>query len=337
MEKETGPIQGKIAIEEHFALEAALDKGAQFIGQSVDWSDVRRRMLDVGELRLADMDRHGFELAILSFMPGVQEMIELQEAKSAARQANDALAGHISRHPDRFAGFATLPMQNPEAAILELQRCVRELGFKGAMVNGYTQREVEDSAVYYDLPEYRPFWAEVAELDVPLYLHPRTPPAARAQAYEGHRWLISAAWGFAVETSVHALRLIGSGLFDEFPNLNIILGHLGERIPFDMWRLDHRLRKSPRGYSLEKEMSGYLRSNFHLTTSGNFSDNALRCAISEMGVERIMLSVDYPLEETIDAVSCFDGTELEEADRHRMGRTNAMELFKLNLGRLFFS
>ncbi|MDP6172928.1 MAG: amidohydrolase family protein, partial [Rhodospirillales bacterium] len=149
MEKETGPIQGKIAIEEHFTLEAALDKGAQFIGQSVDWSDVRRRMLDVGELRLADMDRHGFELAILSFMPGVQEMLDTVEAVSAARTANDALAEGVARHPDRFAGFATLPLQDPGAAIAELTRCVKELGFKGAMVNGYSQREVEDSALYY--------------------------------------------------------------------------------------------------------------------------------------------------------------------------------------------
>ncbi len=324
-------MRGKITIEEHFSLEAVLDAGAQFVGQSLDWSEVRRRMLDMGDLRLKDMDRHGIELAILSFMPGVQEMLDTVEAVSAARTANDALAEGVARHPDRFAGFATLPLQDPGAAIAELTRCVKELGFKGAMVNGYSQREVEDSALYYDLPEYRPFWAAIAELGVPFYLHPRMPPATRAQAYEGHRWLITAAWGFAVETSVHALRLIGSGLFDEYPDLRIVIGHLGERIPFDMWRLDHRLRKSPRGYPLDKPMSAYLRDNFFLTTSGNFSDNALTCAIAEMGVERIMFSVDYPLEETIDAVSWFDNLEMAEEDLRRIGRTNAVELFGLDL------
>ncbi|MDP6429206.1 MAG: amidohydrolase family protein [Rhodospirillales bacterium] len=324
-------MQGKIAIEEHFTLEESLNENVQFVGQSVNWSDVQRRLLDIGNLRLAEMDRHGIELAILSFMPGVQEMLDAQEAATAARQANDALAEGISRHPDRFAGFATLPMQDAEAAIIELSRCVKELGFKGAIVNGYTQRQVADFAIYYDVPEYRPFWAAMQGLDVPLYLHPRTAIQARAQAYEGHPWLISAAWGFAVETSVHALRLIGSGLFDEFPGQQVILGHLGERIPYDMWRLDHRLGKSPRGYPLEKPMSEYLRANFHLTTSGNFSDNALRCAIGEMGAERIMFSVDYPLEDTVDAASWFDGTEMAEEDRIRIGRANAIQLFKLDL------
>jgi len=322
---------GKIAIEEHFTLADSLNDEVQFVGKSVKWSEVQRRLLDWDDLRLADMDRHGIELAILSFMPGVQEMLDPQEAEVVARRANDALAGEIARHPDRFAGFAALPMQDPEAAALELTRCIKDLGFKGAMVHGFTQRQVANSAIYYDVPEYRPFWAAVQELEAPFYLHPRTAIAARAQAYEGHPWLTSAAWGFAVETSIHALRLIGAGLFDEFPRLQIILGHLGERIPYDMWRLDHRLRKSPRGYPLKKAMSEYLRANFHLTTSGNFSQSAMRCAIEEMGVERIMFSVDYPFEDTVDAVSWFDGTEMAEQDRIRVGRTNAIELFKLDL------
>ncbi len=324
-------MQGKIAIEEHFTLENSLDDGVQFVGKSVNWSDIQRRLLDVHDLRLAEMDRHGIELAILSFVPGIQEMLDPQEAVGVARRANDALAGEIARRPDRFAGFAALPMQDPDAASRELERCVKDLGFKGALVNGFTQKEVADSTIYYDLPEYRPFWAAVEELDVPFYLHPRMAVATRAQAYAGHPWLSSAAWGFAVETSIHALRLIGAGLFDQFPGLQIVLGHLGERIPYDMWRLDHRLRKSPRGYPRKKAMSDYLRANFHLTTSGNFSHSALRCAIEEMGVERIMFSVDYPFEDTVDAVSWFDGTEMKEEDRMRVGRANAIELFKLDL------
>ena len=153
----------------------------------------------------------------------------------------------------------------------------------------------------------------------------------RAQAYDGHPWIASAAWGFAAETSIHVLRLIGSGLFDEFPGLQIVLGHLGERIPYDMWRLDHRIHKSPRGYPLDKPMSAYLRANFHMTTSGNFSDNALACALAEMGAERLLFSVDYPLEDTDEAAHWFDNTELAEADRRKIGRTNAAALFKLDL------
>ena len=141
----------------------------------------------------------------------------------------------MNKHPDRYGGLAALPMQDPEAASYELTRCVTELGFKGAMVNGFTQKDSHDSAIYYDIPEYREFWATVSELDVPFYLHPRMQLPSHAQNYEGHPWLMSAPWGFAVETSIHALRLCGSGLFDDYPNLRLVIGHLGEFIPHALW------------------------------------------------------------------------------------------------------
>ena len=222
-------------------------------------------------------------------------------------------------------------MNLAEHSAAELTRCVKEFGFKGALVNGFTQKDVEDSAIYYDIPEYRPFWATVEELGVPFYLHPRTQIPSRSQSYEGHPWIVSAAWGFARETSIHAIRLIGSCLFDEYPRLQIVLGHLGERIPYDMWRLDHRIRKSPQGYACKKQMSAYLRENFHLTTSGNFHDATFHCAIAEMGLERIMFSVDYPFEDTVDAASWYDNTEMPDADRLQIGRTNAIKLFKLDM------
>jgi 2,3-dihydroxybenzoate decarboxylase len=223
-------------------------------------------------------------------------------------------------------------MQNPDAAAQELTRCVKELRFPGALVNGFTQRGVSDSVVYYDIPEYRPFWREVAALDVPFYLHPRTSIYERSHHYDGHPWLFSSAWGFAAETSVHVLRLIGSGLFDEFPKLQIVIGHLGERIPFDMWRIDHRIAVIPAGYPAKKPISAYMRSNVHITTSGNFHDNTLRCAVAEMGVERTLFAIDYPMEEMALGAGWFDNTPvLAEDDRIKIGRANAIRLFKLKL------
>jgi 2,3-dihydroxybenzoate decarboxylase len=199
------------------------------------------------------------------------------------------------------------------------------------MVNGFTQKDSPDSAIYYDIPEYRSFWATVAELDVPLYLHPRMQIPTRAQAYDGHRWMMSAPWGFAVETSIHALRLCGSGLFADYPKLKILLGHLGENIPFGLDRMDERMRFSPRGYTGERLPSEYFRAHFHLTVSGNFSDPAFRCALEVMGTDKLHFSSDYPFEAMEDGASWFDATNVvDEADRQRVGRTNAIKLFGLS-------
>ncbi len=327
-------MQMKIALEEHFALEDRLvDLDRRLGGGNFEsWSDTRRRLLDIQDLRLAEMDRNGVEFIILSHTaPGIQELLDVDEAVELSRRANDYLAEEIAKQPDRFGGFAALPMQDPDAAITELTRCINDLGFQGAMVNGFTQKDVPDSAIYYDLPEYRPFWAAVQELDVPFYMHPRTSIASRSQAYEGHPWLFSSGWGFAVEASIHSLRLIGSGVFDDFPKVQIILGHMGERIPFDLWRLDHRVKKQPCGYSRPQPMSYYFRNNFHLTTSGAFYGPVFNFTIAEMGAERIMFSVDYPFEDMTEGASWFDEMEMTEETRQKVGRKNAINLFKLNL------
>jgi 2,3-dihydroxybenzoate decarboxylase len=273
------------------------------------------------------------EYAILSLnATAVQMILDTDDAIMSARRANDFLAEQVAKRPDRFGGFAALPMQDPEAAAAELTRCVKELGFPGGFVNGFTQKGISDSVVFYDTPEYRPFWAQVEALGVPFYLHPRTAIYERAHHYEGHPWLFSSAWGFAVETSIHVLRLIGSALFDEFPKLQIVVGHLGERIPFDMWRVDHRLEVIPAGYPAKKPISAYMRSNVHITTSGNFHDTTLQCAIAEMGIERTLFAIDYPMESMALGAGWFDKTPvLSEEDRVKIGRTNAIKLFKLNL------
>ena len=180
-------------------------------------------------------------------------------------------------------------------------------------------------------PNSGPFWSTVAELDVPFYLHPRLTIPSRTTTYEGHRWLYSQAWDFGSETATQALRLIGSGLFDEFPRLQVVLGHLGERIPFDMWRIDNLMEKTPVSYPAKKRVSEYMQENFHLTTSGQFHDAPFQCALAEMGAARLMFSVDYPYEEMAPAAAWFDNTKLSDADRLRIGRTNAIELFKLDL------
>lgn len=325
-------MQGKIALEEHFAIDQTVIDSEQMEGGTGAWSKIRERLLDTQDLRLAEMDRSGIELAILSLnAPTIQAITDKAEAIDLARKANDALAEKIAKRPDRFAGFAALPMQDPEAASQELVRCVDELGFVGALVNGFSQVDTADSAVYYDIPDYRPFWACVHDLDVPFYLHPRAPIPSQKLAYEGHPWLTNSVWGFGAETSLHALRLIASGLFDDFPRLQIVLGHLGEGIPYDIWRMDHRIARTPRGYPAKKTASEYLRANFNFTTSGNFSDPTLRCALAEMAVDRIMFSVDYPFEQSVDAASWFDNTEMTDEDRLKIGRTNAIKLFKLDL------
>ena len=326
-------MQGKIAIEEHFALGKPDEDTALRLGHAESWKETARRLVDIHDMRLRDMDSNGIEYAILSLnAPAVQMILDTKEAIEAARKYNDYLAEQVAKRPDRFGGFAALPMQDPEAAAKELTRCVRELGFKGALVNGFTQKDIPDSVIYYDLPEYRPFWACVQDLDVPFYMHPRTAVYQRAQAYEGHPWLFSSAWGFAVETSVHILRLIGSCLFDEYPRLKIVIGHLGERIPYDMWRIDHRIKIIPAGYPAKKPMSEYMKSNVHITTSGHFDDVAFQCAMTQMGIDRIMFAVDYPMEVMSDGASWFDTTPLlSEADRLKIGRTNTIKLFKLGL------
>jgi gamma-resorcylate decarboxylase len=278
------------------------------------------------------MDEYGIEFAVQSLnAPAVQEITNVDAAINLSQRSNDILAERVSKHPDRFAGLAALPMQDPDAAVRELERCVKELGFVGANVNGFSQKNDPKNQIYYDIPEYRSFWAVVDELNVPFYLHPRNPLTDQMPMYQGHPWLTYATWAFAMETSVHALRLMCSGLFDEFPRIQLILGHLGERIPFDLWRLDRRLEVDPHGLPAKKSMRHYMCNNVHVTTSGQFYDPPFHLTIKEVGVERVLFSVDYPFESMKDGSEWFDKSDISEGDRLTIGRTNAIKLFKLPL------
>ena len=324
---DSAPMPGKIALEEHFALPGTIPDSYT----SLPTPESRRQIQDLGSGRIAEMDRSGLELCILSESgpTSIQTLLKTSEAVDRSRRSNDYLAEHIAKYPKRLKGFAALPMQDPQVAAQELTRCVKELGFCGALVNGFTQINDADSAVFYDLPQYRPFWATVEQLDVPFYLHPRFPLATRQQAYEGHAWIAGSAWGFAVETSIHALRLMGSGLFDEYPKLKLILGHLGEGLPFGIWRVDHRISRTSVRPKAKLPVAHYLRENFYTTTSGAFRTQALTDVILEVGADRVLYSVDYPYEDMGEATEWFDNAPISEPDRLKIAHGNARQLFRL--------
>lgn len=324
-------MQGKIALEEHFAIQETLQDSAGFVPESY-WPELSHRLLDIHGKRLREMDANGLEMMILSLnAPAVQAIPDRRKADEIARRSNDFLAEQVARRPDRFQAFAALPMQDPDLATRELQRCVRDLGFKGALVNGFSQIDTPDTAVYYDLKQYWDFWGECEKLDAPFYLHPRNPLPSMSQIYEGHGWLMGPTWAFGQETAVHALRLMGSGLFDQYPRLSIILGHMGEGLPYSMWRIDNRNAwvKAPPKYPAKRKIADYFRENFYLTTSGNFRTQTLIDAMLEIGADRILFSTDWPFENVDHASDWFDSASISENDREKIGRTNAKKLFKL--------
>lgn len=323
-------MKDKIALEEHFAIDLTIADSQVYARPEV-WQTLRANLLDFEQQRLEQMEAWGTAFSILSLnSPAVQAIPDAKRAVEVARRANDVLAEQVHRHPARFGGFAALPMQDPDAAARELARCVRELGFHGFLVNGFSQVGDEETVAYYDAPQYADFWAAAAALGKPFYMHPRDPLLSREPIYEGAHWLTGPTWAFAAETSMHALRLMSSGLFDRHPALQMILGHFGEGIPFNIWRVDHILRKGRRGMPCDREIGDYLRGNVHITTSGNFRTPTLLSTMLEVGADRIMYSVDYPFEKHEDAARWFDHCEISEADRRKIGRDNARRLFGLD-------
>jgi 2,3-dihydroxybenzoate decarboxylase len=315
----------KIALEEHFSAPGFGEYSKAFT-QHIDaaaLADLRARLTDFNDIRLAEMDRDGIDYAILSQSgPSVQAEPDAQLAIRRARENNDFLAAQIAPHPERFGGFATLPMHAPHEAAKELTRTVRELGFKGALVNGHTQ------GVYYDDPAYDAFWEQMQDLDVPLYLHP-TDAWIMPAVFAGHPELAGATWGWGVETGTHALRLLFGGVFDRFPRLKVILGHMGEGLPFLRWRLDSRFEVYPHGITLARTPSEYFGSNLLITTSGVCSAPSLAGAIGEMGAQAVMFSVDYPYESSAIAADFIEQAPLTDEVRHLVCHGNAERIFRL--------
>jgi 2,3-dihydroxybenzoate decarboxylase len=314
----------KIAFEEHFMAPGfeRYSTFLKFIDPAVA-AELVRLLVDVDELRLEEMDKAGIALTILSQTgPGVQGETDTAAAIRGAAENNDYLASRIARHPTRFAGFAALPMQDPKAAADELERAVKQLGFKGALVNGHTHGR------YYDDPAYDIVWERLQALDFPLYLHPIDFPKV-PQTLEGFPVIQGASWGWGVETGSHALRLLFGGVFDRFPQLKVVLGHMGEGLPFQRWRYDSRFAAYPFGVKLKRKPSEYIGTNILITTSGVCSEAALTGAIGEMGAEAVMFSVDYPYESTAIAADFIENSKLDDKTRALVCHGNAERLFKL--------
>ncbi|KAL4940146.1 hypothetical protein BDV06DRAFT_230546 [Aspergillus oleicola] len=328
---------GKIALEEAFALPRFEEKTRWWASLfSTDPETHVKEITDINKIRIAHADKHGVGYQILSYTaPGVQDIWDPVEAQALAREINDYLAGEIQGHRDRLGAFATLSMHNPTEAATELRRCVKEYGFLGALVND-TQRSGPDgdSMIFYDNSDWDIFWSTLTDLDVPLYLHPRNPTGTiYDKLWADRKWLVGPPLSFAQGVSLHALGMVTNGVFDRHPRLQIILGHLGEHIPFDMWRINHwfedRKKKLGLAETCKKTIREYFADNFWITTSGHFSTNTLVFCMGEVGADRMLFSIDYPFENFQDACGWFDCAELNLVDKRKIGRENAKRLFKL--------
>lgn len=321
-----------ITLEDHFAtpmfnsvrptmpgFEFILSSRGKYLGH-----DIEAELLDLADSRIKAMDAAGVDLQVVSLSAPGCEALDPENAMVVARDANERLSAAVQAHPDRLAGFAALPVASPSEAVKELERTVKRLGFKGAMLNGHARGAYLDD---------RKFWGifECAEaLGVPLYIHPTAPHPAVMKAYfEGFDELALAAWGFAAETCTHFLRLLFSGLFDEFPKLKIILGHLGEGLPFWLHRLNDHTFMAARRRGLKRTPAEYLVENLMVTTSGNFYTPAFLCTLMALGLDNVLFSVDWPYEANRTAVDWLTSLPISERDKERIAHINAERVLGL--------
>jgi 2,3-dihydroxybenzoate decarboxylase len=282
-------------------------------------------LTEIGDVRLRAMDEAGIDVQVLSHGAPAAQKLQPETAVDLTRRVNDRLAKACARHPTRFAGFAALPTPVPEQAALELERCVTQLGFKGAMIHGLT------NGLFIDDKRFWPIFEVAEKLNVPIYLHPSVPHAEVTRHYyddyaKDFPTVIRPAWGFTVETATAAIRLILSRALEKYPKLQIILGHFGETLPFLLWRINQALSR-PGQDSLNFRQQ-FCR-NFHVTTSGNFSTPALVCTMLELGIDRIMFSVDYPYVLNRDGMNWVEQLQISPDDKAKLVGGNARKLLKL--------
>lgn len=342
-------MRGKVSLEEAFELPRlsaqTKDKAELYIAPA-NRERYFEEILNPCGNRLDLSNKHGIGYTIYSvYSPGPQGYTDRQECEAYAREVNDHIAKEIAPHSDRMGAFAALSMHDPKQAADELRRCVKELGFLGALVNDVQHAGPEgEEYIFYDQPEWDIFWETLVELDVPFYLHPEPPVGSYLkQQYAGRKYLIGPPVSFANGVSLHVLGMITNGVFDRFPKLKVILGHLGEHIPGDFWRINHwfehcsRPLAQSRGEEFAKEpLLHYFRNNIWLTTSGNFSTETLKFCVEHVGAERVLFSVDSPYEKIEQGCEWYDndkdaivkavGGEKAYVD---IGRDNAKRLFKL--------
>lgn len=318
-----------ITLEEHYASPGfmqgpgrQLEERARTPGNPV--AGVIGNLCDVGDGRIALMDAAGIDVQVLSLTSPGTEQIEPSEALAIAREANDFLVSGIRKHPSRFSGFAALPTAMPDAAAAELERTVREYGFKGALINGHIRGRYLDDRFFWPILE------RAEALNVPIYIHPTQPPQPVIDAsYGGFApavtdMLAGAGWGWHIETAVHVIRMILGGVFDQFPRLQLVIGHLGEGLPFMLQRLDIMPVAMTK---LRRPISAYLRENIHYTFSGfNFTPTFLDLLL-QVGVDRIMFSADHPYASMEQARAFLEKLPVSTADRERIAHGNAERLF----------
>lgn len=316
-----------IGLEEHFLIPEFIDYLAETY-QNISPQIAKfapEALQDLGERRIAALDAHGMDFQVLSIAgPGVQVEKNAAIALRRSKMANDFLAKEIQKRPSRYGGFAHLPMQNAAEAANELERCMHDLGFQGAMINGQTNGE------YLDLDKYSVFWERVQALQAPIYLHPGNPIDHPAM-YADHPELWGPVCSWAFETATHALRLVFSGVFERYPGVTVVLGHMGETLPLNLWRFDSRWPVSHRGSkTLAQPPSFYIRRNIAITTSGVCFDASLRCALDAMDPQKVMFSVDYPFEKLGVATRFIQEARVSEVERAQVASENAKRILHIS-------
>jgi predicted TIM-barrel fold metal-dependent hydrolase len=307
-----------VALEEHMLPRDIIEAAGIDIGlranKKADGLD------DLGPGRLKVMDDAGIDIQVLSALSNNVQDLPPAQSVAVSRQLNDRMAATVAEHPDRFRAFATLPMSDPVAAVDELTRGIEELGFLGAMIHGQTH------GVFLDSPSVRPILAEAVRLDVPIYVHPAPPPTAVFDTYysgltpEVGACLSTSGWGWHSETAMHVLRMVVQGVFEELPELKVIVGHMGEGLPFHLDRIEDMLSPVVTGQSLTVAQT--LRRNLWLTTSGYNSDAPLLCAIAAFGIDRIMFSVDYPFGNSAKASTYLESAPVSPDDLQKIAHGN---------------
>lgn len=348
-ELKTGGDRGykRIATEEAFATREQIDAYLRMVrdgtadkGMVSLWgfyatspseraTQIIDRLLDLGEQRIRHMDETGIDVAVLALTaPGVQPLLDVAEAKGIAQRSNDHLAEHVARYPERYVGMTAVAPQDPEWSAAEIRRCGRDLGFKGVQIASHTQGE------YLDDPKFDPIFRALVDMGQPLYIHPSTPPDSMiAPMLEAG--LDGAIFGFGVETGMHLLRLITKGIFDRYPDLTICVGHMGEALPFWLYRIDFMHQAGIRAQRhdflkpLKKTIHDYLRENVMITTSGMAWEPAIKFTMEVLGDERVMYAMDYPYQYIPDEVRTHDNLSITDAAKRKLMQTNAERVFNL--------
>ena len=314
-----------IAIEEHYG-DPELTKHFPPGAQPGVLGPIGKRIMDLTDVRIKEMDEAGIDMQVLSHGAPATQRLDAGIAVDMARAVNDRLHETCKAHPTRFAAFAALPTADPKASAAELERCVTKLGFKGAMIHGLAQGR------FVDEKDFWPIFERAEALDVPIYIHPAAPDATVVERYykeyvKAFPAILNAGWGFTVETATQTVRLVLSGVCEKYPKLKIIVGHLGEGIPFLLWRIDQAMAR-PGNVDAASFREIFCR-NFWITTSGNFSDPALLCSVQELGADRIMFAVDWPFVDNKVAVDWAMRVPLCQEDREKILSGNAKRLLKM--------